>query len=767
MMIMPDNEMNFKSWCRVILRDSTRAFDREYTYAIPGRMKQDIAVGSRVLVPFGKGNRSAEAYVASLLSEPSTDFQIKPLLEVLAPGPVLLPDQIRLAGKMRRRYLCTYGDAIKCMVPAAVAAVNDKKVMMAELADPADAARRLADGEIDRLGQIRIVEQLLETETAPVQELAAACQVSRSVISTLRKNGFIRTWESEKPLEQQEENWPQSEDWEPVPEQKKAIERITRALTYCETDLDSCSEFLLFGVTGSGKTEVYLQAARQTIAMGRSVLILVPEIALTPQMISRMRSRFGNNVAVLHSRLTPSQRYQQWQLVLRGETKVVVGARSAVFAPLRDIGLIILDEEQETTYKSETHPRYHARDIARMRALEHGSVLVLGSATPSVETFYRSENGKTVKLVLPERIGRHGLAKTEIVDMRRELGQGNRDIFSRKLTDELKNAFAAGEQAIIFINRRGYAGFVLCRKCGHVVKCDNCSVSLTSHYNVHAPAESGSREQLICHYCGKVSYPPHVCPVCGSRMIGRFGAGTQQVEEHFNEIFAPYKAIRMDQDTTSGRTAHASILAKFAAGEAQALIGTQMIAKGHDFPNVSVVGILAADLMLGISDFRASERAFQLITQAAGRAGRGDVPGKVIIQAYNIDDYAVRSAAAQDYNAFYRQEIAYRKLMGYPPYGSICSITISGRSESETSEKCQKLASALRARKDEDADFEAIELMSAARAPLYQIRGRYRWRLVIKAAQPELIARYLMPVTDHFGFGNTAVSVDLDPYQML
>ncbi|MEA4888425.1 MAG: primosomal protein N' [Clostridiaceae bacterium] len=757
------------SYCRIVLREATRSFDREYTYLVPAELKGKLAVGSRIEIPFGAGNRRAEAFVTAVMPEADSDFTIKPVLALLSDNPVLRPDQMHLAAQMRSRYLCTYGDALKCMVPAAVAAVHEKTVRMAELQDPAEAAQRLADGEIERIGQVRVIELLLDCGSAPLQEVMRACQVSRSVITTLVKKEWIRLYEQES-LRQlpDEDHYVQTEPFEPNEGQDRAIKRINQAMRACEQNNAGCQEYVLFGITGSGKTEVYLQCARTAVDLGRGVIILVPEISLTPQMISRIRSRFGSGAAVLHSRLTPAERHDQWQRILRRDVQVVVGARSAIFAPLPDIGLIIIDEEQESSYKSETHPRYHARDIARLRAKEQGAVLILGSATPSVESFQRCETGQAIRLDLPERIGEAGLPQTTIVDMKQELIAGNRSIFSRGLRQALTRAFDAGHQAIIFLNRRGYAGFLLCRQCGHVVKCRSCSVSLTSHQNPHArPDDPDGGIRMICHYCGRITRPPRTCPVCGSERIGRFGAGTQQVEELFNQEFAPYRALRMDQDTTVGRLSHAKLLDQFARREADVLIGTQMIAKGHDFPNVTVVGILAADLMLGLSDFRAAERAFQLITQAAGRAGRGNDAGEVLIQAYNVDDYAVRYAAAQDYPGFFRQEIAYRRLMQYPPFGSICAMTLSAAQERLTRDKCLELASALKARRESEPAFQDILLMDPARAPIYQIKDRYRWRLVLKGPDTAVLAAFLSPVADRFDFGKTVLAMDMDPYNMM
>ena len=764
--------MNKAEVCQVVLRDATRAFDRVYTYRIPPELRDQLVVGCLAEVPFGKGNRPEAAFVTACRQlEEETPYQLKSVLRLLADRPVLRPDQIRLALHMKNRWLCSWGDALRCMVPAAVSAVREKVVRMAELIDPAEAASRLADSEISRLGQLRVIELLLDVGAAPVQEIMSACQVSRSILSTLAKNEWLRFYEQEirRTLEG-EDDYAIQEPFTPNPAQAEAIGRVSRALTSCEASLEGCQEYLLYGVTGSGKTEVYLQTAQAAVNLGRSVLILVPEIALTPQMIRRIRSRFGTMVAVLHSRLTPAERYEQWQRVLRQEVTVVVGARSAVFAPLLDIGLIIIDEEQEATYKSETHPRYHARDVARLRARDHGAVLLLGSATPSVESYQRCVSGQATLLRLPDRVGEAGMAVTEIVDMRRELADGNRSMFSRRLTQALNAAFAGGQQAIIFLNRRGFAGSVLCRNCGHIVRCRSCSVAMTTHLDRHAaePADSKTAPvRLICHYCGRITSVPERCPACGSRLIGRFGAGTQQAETMFNALFAPAKALRMDQDTTVGRTAHERLFDQFERKGAQALIGTQMIAKGHDFPNVTVVGVLAADLMLGISDFRSSERAFQLITQAAGRAGRGTMPGTVIIQAYNIDDYAIRLAADQDYPAFFQQEIAYRSLMQYPPFAVICMVTISSLQEDEAKERCERLAEACRVRLKEEAAFAHVQMMEPARAPIYRIRSRYRYRLVIKASGHELLAAFIAPLIDGLDLKKAAIALDFDPYSML
>ena len=774
-------------FCRVVLKEATRAFDREYTYAVPDHLAPCLASGSWVEIPFGSGNRLVQAFVLSVESESGTDFHVKPIQRLLSDRPVLRRDQLQLAGLMRQRYGCTYGDALRLMVPSAVAAVGDKLVRMAELPDPAEAARRLNDGEIDRIGHQRVIEMLLEYGAVPVPELMHACQVSRAVLKTLEKKDLIAYFKQEvRRTGGEEADYETVPDFVPNPGQREAITQIHAALVESGND-SRLAEFVLFGITGSGKTEVYLQTAREATQLGRGVIILVPEISLTPQMVGRIRSRFGSGAAVLHSRLTPAERYEQWQRILREEVSVVVGARSAIFAPLKNLGLIIIDEEQETTYKSETHPRYHARDIARLRCREMDAVLVLGSATPAIETFYRTTTGKATLLRLDQRIGNSQLPQTQIIDMRQELREGNRSVFSRPLNRALRRAFAARKQAMLFINRRGMAGFMLCRQCGHVIKCRTCSVSMTCHVR---PATAMTREQLqlVCHYCGKITQPPSRCPICGSERIGRFGAGTQQVEKLFLEEYAPATAIRMDQDTTTGRQSHAQLLDQFARHEADVLIGTQMIAKGHDYPNVTVVGILSADLMLGMSDFRASERAFALITQAAGRAGRGEHAGEVYIQAYNTDDYAITAAAAQDYERFYQQEITFRKTMRYPPFGAIALVLVSGQNEKAVREKIAQIHALLAARLGERQQTQsgnmhpggtrsgstpsgeaahAIELLEPGRAPLYQLRGRYRYRMIVKGKDNASLAHFLHSALDRIDLAPLSLTIDIDPYSLL
>ena len=830
-------------YAKIVLREASRAFDREYTYDVPAALQATIAPGCRVLVPFGAGDRKVEAYVTGTLHPENSDFFVKPVAALLDDAPVLRPDQIRLAVHMRYRYSCTYGAALQCMIPAGIAvrmeriveavpmtapsdpakpvdenvqkilealssapggrmemddllqatgvsrptlrrmeqngsvriiekteqAVKARTVRTVFAVDPQAVADLLEEGRIGRVNQYRVLKMVLEFGECVVEDVLSACQTTKATLSSLAKKGLIDfgSVEARRPG-YLPENLPEpDEDKEPTPGQDEAVRILGKAIKDASCGAENFQEFLLHGITGSGKTEVYLQIARKTLDEGRSVLILVPEIALTPQMIHRIRSRFGDEVAVLHSRLTPVERYGQWRRVLDGEVRMVVGARSAVFAPLADLGLVVVDEEQESSYKSETHPRYHAIDIARFRCRDNCAVLLLGSATPSVESYHRTIAGQSRLLRLTERPGGAVLPEVTVVDMREELTAGNRGVFSRTLHSRLESAFSEGHQAMVFLNRRGHSSFYLCRECGKTVRCRSCSVSLTYHAVV-GTTSGPSEGMLICHYCGRATPVPHQCPSCGStRGIGRFGAGTQQIEELFLKEFPGRTAIRMDQDTTTGRLSHAMILDRFRDERVDVLVGTQMIAKGHDFPNVTVVGILSADLMLGMSDFRASERAFQLLVQAAGRAGRGEAPGYVVIQAYNTDDYAVRCARDQDFEGFYAKESAFRRGMGYPPFGSIGIATLSSPKSTASSDAARDVASMLRARCGEDEAFSQVSVSDPGKAPMYRLRERYRHRVVVKAPTPETIASLFTTIADAGGFKDCVLSLDIDPYNLL
>ncbi len=746
---------------KVVLKDCTSDFDKEYVYSIPEEYRGVDVTGARVIVPFGAGNKDTEGFIISVEDDNDSPFFVKPVSKIEKPYPVILADQIKLADYMRKIYLCTYGDALRLMVPA-YTGPKEKTGRTAFLSDPSAAAEMITEGEISHINQVRVIEYLLEYGEAFHSEIIPDCKITSSTLNTLKKKGIILF--GKKTAEENEDSNPDYGEiadkiletpFTPNSQQKSAIEEVLN------TRPDTYNEFLLHGITGSGKTEVYMHIVKELLKNGKGAIFLVPEISLTPQMIKRLKNRFGEDVRVLHSRLTPAQKFEQWKDILEGKSSVVVGARSAVFAPVKNLGIIIIDEEQETSYKSQTHPKYDAAHIARLRMRENKGILILGSATPNVETYHRAVKGKSTLLKITQRANNAILPEVEIVDMRDELSSGNKSIFSRSLKSKMLQAFSKNEQVILFLNRRGYHGFFLCRDCGYVPECQSCSISLT-HHSVN--------KSLICHYCGKMYHIPKVCPKCKSDRIGGFGAGTQKIEEMCVSEFPDRKVLRMDQDTTTGRGSHEKILSEFEKGNADILIGTQMIAKGHDYANVTVVGILAADMILGMPDFRASERTFQLITQAAGRAGRADKKGLVVVQAYNVDEYSIVHSAKQDYEGFFLEEIAFRKIMEYPPFSAIGVIIVSADSDAGAHEAAKKLREELVECSEEGCVYpygkSGIEVMDLAKAPISVIRNRFRYRIILKAKTIQILVSHFARVKNLKYDKNVLVSFDINPYQM-
>lgn len=535
-------------------------------------------------------------------------------------------------------------------------------------------------------------------------------------------------------------------------EQAGALAELVRLL-----DRREFSEALLHGVTGSGKTEVYMRLTERVIAQGRQVIVLVPEISLTPQMTRRFTDFFGDRVAIFHSRLSDADRRGQWQLVRSGRAQIALGARSAVFAPFDNLGAIVVDEEHESSYKSEMTPRYHAKEIARMRCERDGALLVYGSATPSVDLYYRAVTGDCCLLTLKGRANRQILPEVQIADMRAELLSGNRGMFSRSLSSAIASVLAARKQAILFLNRRGYSSFLQCRACGYIVSCRDCSVSFTYH-------RDGDR--LICHYCGLTTPAPRRCPMCGSAEVSGFGAGTERVESEILKMFPECRVLRMDRDTTTGKDSFSRILDTFGGGGADILVGTQMVAKGHDFPNVTLVGVLSADSTLNFSDFRATERTFQLLTQVAGRSGRGETPGRVIIQTYNPDHFSITMARNHDYGGFFRQEMIARRALQYPPYVNFGVFMLTGRDDALVKGLAERLYRTLLAE-----EALGLSVMAPARPPVAKINERHRWRLIIKHRDVQLLEQIALRASDGFYKGvkriGTDLAFDVNPYSML
>lgn len=749
----------------VIIAHATRDFDGLYSYRVPDELAAGLEEGALVEIPFGRGDSKRLAYVAALRDEPDeqlkTKYPLKDILRVVSPA-ILRQDQFELAREMRRRYFCSTAQALSLMAPPALMRMGGKKERCCRLRDEETVIEALENSEFRSLGHVRVLEFLLDAEEASLSEIMAACEVSRSVLSTLAKNGWIEFFTRESSREVEELPYlPEERVLKLNDGQQKVLDELLEPQVLLSGS--ELSEYLLFGVTGSGKTEVYLRAAEKVLNEGRDVLILVPEIALTPLICSRLAQRFGEAAAVLHSRLSAGERYEQWRRIRSGEKHLVAGARSAIFAPLKDIGLIVIDEEQESSYKSERSPRYDAREIARIRAIQHRAKLLLCSATPSVVAFRRALQGRSQLLELSSRAGGASLPEVTLIDQRLEIAAGNRGILSRELQKELETCFQRGEQAMIFLNRRGLAAFTLCRNCGQILRCDNCDVSLSQHKNFRSPHGDSL---LVCHYCGKIEEAPERCPSCGSPEIGPFGVGTQQVETLLKEIFPKQRFLRMDRDSTLGRHGHERLIEAFARHEADCLIGTQMIAKGHDFPQVTLMGILSADQILGLPDYRAAERAFQLICQASGRAGRKNLPGKVLIQTFDPRNPVLMAAARQDYRGFYALEIEKRRLLGYPPFLDLGCLTFAGYSDTLTGRAANEVWERIRQLLKKEGQEKTVQLYQPSHAPIERLRRKWRWRILLKSSSRAVLTYLLTSFCSYKLPKGVALQLDINPENM-
>lgn len=722
------------------LLQSNLEFDIEYTYLVDDALIQNGAVirGSFVDVPFGRRKQLQTGVVWSIGSTYADSdcgkIKLKPIAGLSSVRPPLSASEMELAEYLRDRCFCALGDCIKCMVPPR--APKGRQVKYAELSVSPEAAAEAADkGTLKNIRQIRILELLAESGALPVAELARSAGCGPGVVETLAKRGYISIQKRRAEAEEHENDDGSCQSALPTydahvlnEEQQKAYDFLTALIRKGEF-----AECLLHGVTGSGKTELYMQLISDTIQNGGAALLLVPEISLTPQMTAHFNRRFQGNVAVLHSRLSDGERSRQWSRIKNGEVSIAIGARSAVFAPFEKLKLIILDEEHEMSYKSEdADPRYHAADVAAAIGRIRGITVVYGSATPRVDTYYRAVRHEIYYLPLKQRANRAPLPEVILEDMREARERGAADLFSlfgERLKEALQENYAAGKQAMLFVHRRGYARQLVCTSCGSIMKCGKCNLPMTYH-------EQGAR--LICHYCGRTVPAPTACPACGETRFDRHGAGTQRVADELARLFPAEKILRMDTDTTAGREGHEKILAAFASGEARFLVGTQMIAKGHDFPNVTLVGIIGADSLINMPDYRAEERAFQLFTQMAGRAGRGSRPGKVIIQAYHVDDYAITAACRHSYAEFYKNEIAVRETLCYPPFCSVCVLRFSGEDDKAVYRTAAREAAAMRT-----SAGEAVEILGPARAEVPKVNGKYRWIITLKSACREDITALL------------------------
>ena len=699
------------------------AADRLYTYIIPPELKESAKIGVRVSIPFGRGNGSREGFIVEL-SEGEPERQLKAVEAVLDDTPILDAEALRLAKWMKARYFCTYYDAFKTILPAAIwpgaeRKVKDKTQRMVSLSVSAEDA--LAFVEPKRFSAPKRYEavQLLCSEgTLSTSDLAYYTGVGIQTLRSLEKDGILSISEEEV-LRISEHSFAHVEA-NPIvlnDEQEAAYKGLCEMLA-----TDSAAAALLYGVTASGKTQVYIKLIEKALSMGKSALLLVPEIALTPQMMAKFTAYFGDNVAMLHSGLRLTERYDQWKRIRRGDVKVVLGTRSAVFAPVHDLGVIIMDEEQETTYLSENPPRYHTRDIAQLRCAQNNALLLMGSATPTVETMFFAKQGRYKVFSLYKRFNEKSLPSVTIADMRQELRAGNDGIISAPLYAELAENLKRGEQSILFLNRRGASRMLLCGECGSIPECPRCSVPLTYH---------SANGRLMCHFCNFSKPAPEDCPDCGGRMK-RVGVGTQKVEEELRTLFPGTDILRMDADTVSSANGHEPILKKFQEEKTPILIGTQMVAKGLDFENVTLVGVLAADLSLYVDNYHAPERTFSLLSQVIGRAGRGEKQGRAVIQTYTPENDVIKTAAVQDYDAFYESEIRMRRVRRYPPFADLFSLTVSGVDEGRVVKSAQLLRDALvSAAKRENLAPLQLEILGPAAANVVRVNNRYRYRVYI------------------------------------
>lgn len=804
-------------------------FDRLYGYTVPEGMAGRVLPGARVVVPFGGGNRRRRGIVLSL--EDAGGAAYKPLSELVDERPLIGEDLLALALWLKEQTYCTLYEALRLMLPAGLnlhiattyrllrepspaedtmlggdarrmidylrrarSPVDREKLAKSAGLDPKNPLPDLlirqgilecAESVFDRspeasnrmvrlaLGQkearellekpgeftkkqIGALKVVFEAGAATVREVMYFSGVSTAVVTALVKKGVFEQFEKRvfrDPYENLEKGVAEPDVLSA--EQQNAYTELARLYR------SGPAASLLFGVTGSGKTQVFMRLIDDVLKDGRGVIVLVPEISLTPQAVARFYRRFGRDVAVLHSGLSVGERLDEWQRIKDGVARIVVGTRSAVFAPVHDLGLVVADEEQEYTYKSEASPRYHARDVARFRCAKSGAMLLLGSATPSVESFYNASRGRYRLTRLDERFGNAKLPEVIAVDMKKELTDGNTSPISRRLSAELQRNLESGQQSILLINRRGYNTFVSCAQCGHVMTCPNCSIALTYH------AANG---RLMCHYCGYSEELKSKCPECSGSFLKYAGTGTQKAQQVVEELFPAAKILRMDTDTTSGRYSHEKILEKFGREQYDILIGTQMVAKGLDFPNVTLVGVLSADQSLYMDDFRAAERTFSLLTQVVGRAGRSDRPGRAVVQTQTPENEVLRLAAAQDYEAFYRSEIALRRALLYPPFCDICEFGFSAVTENAAREASADFFERLSAAVLGDGEVP-VRIMGPSPAEILKVAGRYRYRIIVKCRNDRRFRAIVASVLGGCGkigiYRKAAVFADMNPLDIL
>ncbi len=745
----------------VIINRGAKKLNRTFDYNIPKELEELILVGSKVLVPFGNGGKLTEAFVVGI--KETSAFEVKDIAKL---EENLTDKQIDLAKWMAKRYFCNVSDCIKLMLTPGTRNKNkekriqDKTINCVYLKkDREEIDFEIETEKIKSEKQKRVLNFIKDNEGGTVPEIEMFTDCARGIVNTLVKNGYLEIVEKKverNPLLGRE--CEKTYKLNLTEEQEKAYKNIEEVI-----DNKQYQQFLLYGVTGSGKTEVYLQLIEKVLNIGKNAIVLVPEISLTPQMLDRFISRFGKEeIAILHSKLSIGERHDEWERIREKKARIVIGARSAIFAPIENIGIIIIDEEHDSSYKSETNPRYNAKEIAKVLAKENQAPLVLGSATPDMTTFYHATdedefgNTKIKLLTLTKRANQSSLPKVEIIDLKQELANGNRSMLSMELYNCIEENLKQKRQTILFLNRRGYSTFIMCRNCGYTVKCPNCNISMTYH---------SYERKLKCHYCGHEENIVTVCPECHSDKIRYFGTGTQKLEQEIHKQFPEASTIRMDIDTVTKKNSHEVILNTFKNENIDILIGTQMVVKGHHFPNVTLVGVIAADSSLNIDDYRANERTFQILTQVAGRAGRENLPGKVVIQTYNPDNFSIICAQKQNYDLFYETEIALRRQLKYPPFCDIILIGLNSYQETEIKNVSSKIYQYLEQRLNKE-EFKVLRPMPC---PIDRIQNRYRWRIIIKGKMTEEANEILNACLKDIyqeNIKDTRIAIDINPNNM-
>jgi len=743
----------------IIVDITHEKLDRPFRYRIPDSLSDQVTVGCQVQVPFGAGNKLINGYCIGITCETDYDpARIKAIAAVKSGSTSMESRQILLADFMKRRYGVTMIQALKTVLPVkqTVKSVVKQSVCRGQALEVLQQYYDSIKDKGNQKAKARLLEALLNREEISMEEVRQRLDVGNSTLKLLEENGYIKICSRHMyrdPVHAQYMKQLQDSPITLSKEQQYIVDTILSEMDERKGNLEpENGRYYIHGITGSGKTAVYIELIEGILKRGQQAIVLIPEISLTYQTLKRFYARFGHRVSVMNSTLSQGEKYDQMKRAMEGDIQVIIGPRSALFTLFPNLGLVIIDEEHEPSYKSEQSPKYHAREVAEEVARLSGAGLVLGSATPSMEAYYQVKQGNIRLFELKKRLTGGALPQVEIVDLREELQQGNRSIFSYSLQEKMKERLRNKEQFMLFLNRRGYAGFISCRSCGHVMRCPHCDVSLSEHRD----------GRLHCHYCGYSTPGVKLCPECGSKYILGFKVGTQQIEDKLKELFPEIRVLRMDADTTRTKESYEQILSGFAKGEADVLLGTQMIVKGHDFPGVTLVGVLAADMSLASGDYRSGERTFQLLTQAAGRAGRGEKPGQVVIQTYQPEHYSVQYAAAQDYEGFYEQEMEYRALMQYPPAGHMMAIQFFGDKEPRVKALAEDFSDYLKVL----IGTRPIQVLGPTTAAVARIKDIYRYVIYVKAAKLEallILKNALDERKKTMHSGQEIVQYDFDP----